>query len=60
MDLITLLVVLIVVYLVIYLIQGYLPLDPKIKQIAIAIIIILLIVWLLQAIGLIPGMIHAR
>ena len=60
MDLITLIVVLIVVGLVVYLVQNYLPIDPKFKQLIIAIIIVILIVWLLQAVGLLPGTINFR
>ena len=60
MGLITLIVVLIVVGLVVYLVQNYLPIDPKFKQLIIAIIIVILIVWLLQAVGLLPGTINFR
>lgn len=58
MDLITLIIVLLVVFLVIYLIRQYLPVDPQIKNIIIAVVVIILIIWLLQGIGFLPSTIH--
>lgn len=58
MDLLTLIVVLLVVFLAIYLVRQYLPVDPQIKNFIIAVIVIILIVWLLQAIGLLPQVIR--
>jgi hypothetical protein len=47
MPLINLVIVLIVVGVLLYLANTYLPMDPKIKQIMNAVVVIAVILWLL-------------
>jgi hypothetical protein len=53
MSLINLLVTLVVVGLILWLINNYIPMDGKIKQILNIVVVILVVIWLLQAFGLI-------
>jgi hypothetical protein len=52
MPLVNLVVTLIVVGVVLYLINRYIPMASSIKTILNAVIVIVVIVWLLQAVGL--------
>ena len=52
MSVLTILLVLIVVGVLLWLVNSYLPMDPKIKGILNAVVVILVVVWLLQAFGL--------
>ena len=51
MSLISLIVVLIVVGLLLWLVNNYIPMDGKIKQILNIVVVIFVILWLLQAFG---------
>lgn len=51
MSLINLVIVLVVVGVILYLINNYLPMDGKIKSILNFVVVIAVIVWLLQAFG---------
>jgi hypothetical protein len=51
-SLLTLIVVLIVVGVLLWLVNTYIPMDSKIKGILNAVVVILVILWLLQAFGL--------
>lgn len=55
MSLVSLVVVLIVVGVILYLINNYIPMDTKIKKILNALVIIVVILWLLQAFGVLSG-----
>jgi len=55
MSLVSLVVVLIVVGAILYLINNYIPMDAKIKKILNAFVIIVVILWLLQAFGVLSG-----
>jgi len=59
MSLISILVALILVGFVLYLIQTLLPLDPRIKQIISAVVIIFLVLYILQGFGFLGGS-HVR
>jgi hypothetical protein len=48
--------VLIVVGILLYLVNNYIPMDGKIKNILNAVVVILVILWLLQAFGLIGAL----
>ena len=48
--------VLIVVGILLYLVNNYIPMDGKIKSILNAVIVIMVILWLLQAFGLLSGL----
>ena len=52
MSLLSLIVVLIVVGVLLWLVNNYVPMDGKIKSILNAVVVILVILWLLQAFGL--------
>lgn len=48
MSLISLVIVLIVVGVVLYLIENFIPLDPAVRTVIRAIVVLALILWLLQ------------
>ena len=52
MPLITIVIVLIVVGILLWLINTYIPMDRKIKSILNAVVVIVVILWLLQAFGI--------
>ncbi len=52
MSLLTLIIVLVVVGVLLWLVNNYIPMDGKIKSILNAVVVILVIIWLLQAFGL--------
>jgi hypothetical protein len=52
MSLISLVIVLIVVGVLLWLVDTYIPMDATIKRIIQAIVIIAVVLWLLQAFGL--------
>ena len=52
MPLINVVVVLIVVGVLLWLVNTYIPMEGKIKQILNAVVVIAVVVWLLQAFGL--------
>ena len=53
MDLISLIVVLIVVGVILWLVNSYIPMQPTIKKILNAVVIIVVVLWLLSVFGLI-------
>ena len=60
MDLLTLVVTLIVIGVLLWAINTYIPMDEKIKQILNIVVVLAVVWWLLQALGLIGymGRIH--
>lgn len=56
MPLITVLIVLVVVGVVLWLVNTYIPMDRKIKGILNAVVVIVVVIWLLQAFGLIGSL----
>jgi hypothetical protein len=48
--------ILIVVGVLLYLVNNYIPMDGKIKSILNAVVVILVILWLLQAFGIIGAL----
>ena len=52
MSLLGIIVFLVVVGLVLWLVNAYIPMDAKIKTILNVVVVIVVIVWLLQALGL--------
>lgn len=54
--LIHVIIVLIVVGVLLWLINNYVPMDGKIKSILNAVVVIVVILWLLQAFGLLAGL----
>jgi hypothetical protein len=53
--LIHIIVILVVVGILLWLINNYVPMDGKIKSILNAVVVIVVILWLLQAFGLLSG-----
>jgi hypothetical protein len=56
MSLLTIVVVLIVVGVLLWLVNTYIPMDGKIKSILNAVVVIVVVLWLLQAFGLIGSL----
>lgn len=52
MPLVQVVIVLIVVGVLLYLVNAYIPMDGKIKNILNAVVVICVVIWLLQAFGL--------
>lgn len=52
MPLVTIVIVLIVVGVLLWLINTYVPMDRKIKNILNIVVVIFVVIWLLQALGL--------
>ena len=56
MPLLTIVVVLIVVGVLLWLVNTYIPMDGKIKSIRNAVVVIAVIIWLLQAFGVLGSL----
>jgi hypothetical protein len=56
MPLLTIVIVLIVVGVLLWLVNTYIPMDSKIKSILNAVVVICVILWLLQAFGIIGSL----
>jgi len=60
MPLLTIILVLIVVGVLLWLVNNYIPMDGKIKGILNAVVVILVVLWLLQAFGLLGTLVGIR
>jgi hypothetical protein len=60
MSLITILITLVVVGVVLWLINTYIPMDGKIKKILNVAVVIILILWLLSAVGILGNISNIR
>lgn len=56
MPLLHLVLVLIVVGVLLWLVNSYIPMDPKIKSILNAVVVICVILWLLQVFGVLTAL----
>lgn len=56
MDLVNIVVTLVVVGVLLWLVNTYIPMDGKIKQILNIVVVIVVVIWLLQAIGLLGSL----
>ena len=56
MPLINLVITLIVVGVLLWLVNTYIPMDGKIKQILNVVVVIAVVIWLLQAFGLLGSL----
>ena len=56
MSLLTIVVVLIVVGVLLWLVNTYIPMDSKIKSILNAVVVICVVIWLLQAFGVLGSL----
>jgi hypothetical protein len=58
--LINIILVLIVVGVLLWLVNNYIPMDSKIKSILNAVVVILVVIWLLQAFGVLGSLNSVR
>lgn len=56
MSLLTLIVLLVVIGVIMYLVNTYIPMEPNIKKILNIAVVIIVIIWLLSAVGLLPDL----
>ncbi len=56
MDLVHVVIVLIVVGVLLWLVNNYMPMDGKIKSILNGVVVIAVVLWLLQAFGLLGSL----
>ena len=56
MSLVSIIVTLIIVGLLLWLVNNYIPMDGKIKNILNIVVVILVVIWLLQGVGLLGGL----
>ena len=56
MSLLSIILVLIVVGVLLWLVNNYIPMDSKIKGILNAVVVILVVLWLLQAFGVLGSL----
>ncbi|HEY8276786.1 MAG TPA: Thivi_2564 family membrane protein [Methyloceanibacter sp.] len=56
MDLVHIVVVLIVVGVALWLVNNYVPMDGKIKNILNIVVVIFVVIWLLQGLGLLGSL----
>lgn len=52
MPLLTLIIVIAVVGVILWLITTYIPMQPTVKRILVAVVIFILVIWLLQVFGI--------
>lgn len=60
MPLLTVIIVLVVVGVLLWLVNNYIPMDGKIKSILNAVVVICVVIWLLQAFGIIGSLNSVR
>lgn len=53
MSLITLVVILVIVGVCLYLVETYVPMSPPIKTVIRVVVVLVLVLWLLQAFGVV-------
>ncbi|HZV57277.1 MAG TPA: Thivi_2564 family membrane protein [Sphingobium sp.] len=60
MPLLTIIIVLIVVGVLLWLVNNYIPMDSKIRSILNGVVVILVVLWLLQAFGVLGSLGNVR
>ncbi|HEU4582988.1 MAG TPA: Thivi_2564 family membrane protein [Polyangiaceae bacterium] len=60
MSILTILLVIVVVGVLLWAVNSFVPMDPKIRSILNIVVVLLLIIWLLQAFGLLHGLANIR
>jgi hypothetical protein len=60
MSLIGVVITLVVVGVLLWLVNNYVPMDGKIKQIINVVVVIVVVIWLLQAFGLLGSLQNIR
>ncbi len=56
MSLVSVLVVMVIIGFALWLVNAYIPMLPPFKIVLNAIVVLILVLWILQVFGLIPGM----
>ncbi len=56
MSLFNILILLVAVGVILWLVNNYIPMDSKIKSILNAVVVIVVVLWLLQAVGLLDSL----
>jgi len=60
MPILTILLVLVLVGVLLWAVNSFIPMDSKVRSILNVVVVILLIIWLLQAFGLLHGLANIR
>lgn len=60
MDLVQVVIVLVVVGVLLWLVNNYLPMDAKIRSILNAVVVIAVVLWLLQAFGVLGSLSNVK
>ena len=60
MDITQVVIVLVVVGVLLWLVNNYIPMDAKIKSILNGVVVVFVVIWLLQAFGLIGSLSNIR
>lgn len=60
MSLLSVIVLLVVVGVIMYLINRYIPMEPNIKKILNIAVIVIIVLWLLSALGILPDLAAIR
>ncbi len=56
MDIVNIIVVLVAVGVILWLVNTYIPMDGKIKSILNAVVVIVVVIWVLQAFGILGSL----
>ena len=60
MPVLTILLVIVLVGVLLWAVNNFIPMDSKVRSILNVVVVILLIIWLLQAFGLFHGLANVR
>ena len=60
MSLLTIILVIVVVGILLWALNNFIPMDPKIRSILNAVVVIVLIIWLLRAFGVLGALGNIR
>jgi hypothetical protein len=60
MPILTILLVIVLVGVLLWAVNSFIPMDSKVRSILNVVVVILLIIWLLQAFGLLHGLANIR
>jgi hypothetical protein len=60
MPILTIILVIVLVGVLLWALNSFVPMDPKVRSILNIVVVLLLIIWLLQAFGLLHGLANIR
>jgi hypothetical protein len=60
MSILTILLVIVLVGVLLWAVNSFIPMDSKVKSILNVVVVVLLIIWLLQAFGVLHGLSSVR